>query len=196
MRHPIQQTETRTLGETVVPIMTTGRRVAYLAAVAITLGVGLAGLIALLTGSVDGGSRTGIVISTVGTLLIFALLAFAGPRVLRRRDLLIGPRGIAMITGDRMMFSCGWPELAAVTVSYYWRRTGRYRILKTWRVHLNLDPADQLFAHRHPEMDVFRRSGKRGYPVLLGPYKGLIAPLDGALRQHAPGIYRGAVRDR
>lgn len=45
-------------------------------------------------------------------------------------------------------------------------------------------------------MMVWRRPGRVGYRILLGPYKSLIAPLDAALREHAPGISQGVGQER
>lgn len=56
--------------------------------------------------------------------------------------------------------------------------------------------AGPLFDRRHPELTVWRRPGRAGYRILLGPYRSLVDPLDAALREHAPGIYQSAVRER
>lgn len=83
--------------QTVVPIVTTGRRLGYLAAALIPLALGVTVLVALVTGNVAADERVLLGICSVAAVLLGLGLAAAAVKVLPRRDLLIGPQGIGMV---------------------------------------------------------------------------------------------------
>ncbi len=163
---------------------------------ALSVLLGLAALVAALTGAYDHDAT-----ARIGAYLFGGILLVLGALVLIGmglgglvRRLVFDDAGMAM-TGGRRPWRVAWPELSRVGLHV----TRRGLIVATYAVRIELEPVDEQFAAAHPQLRRFlaRRSRRtpKHYVIGLGPRRDLLEPIDLGLDVYAGERYAGPVEE-
>jgi hypothetical protein len=116
----------------------------------------------------------------------------------RGRQFVISQEGIAH--EDRTgTVRISWSELQrlSITTAYHQNKTKLFAP-KMWRVRVILDPADQSFGQRHPELASIQGkygAGPSSYGLPLGPMNKLVGPLAQAFATYGGQVFGGVVEE-
>ncbi|HEY8480904.1 MAG TPA: hypothetical protein VIL71_13845 [Spirillospora sp.] len=154
---------------------------------------GAIGIIASITGNVEGG--TGVRVTAFVLGLVFSAIGLL-PLLMRRialrpRRLVFDADGVRWEDPRGTPWTVNWTDLAEVAFFHSKPDTGRPGLRP--RVTLQLRPAEPAFHDDHPEMRhlAVDTGGQAGvvYRLPLTPAQSTVGPIDEALRVFAPGLY-------
>jgi hypothetical protein len=159
-----------------------------------------AGCVAL--GVLAGGSSlSGTLYSTGAFFLVLAVVPLVRARtVLRRRQFVLDAEGIRW-DDHKGGWAAAWQELGLLSISTSRQVRDQQTTASTSYgapVGVDLEPADQEFRGRHPEMEHLWADPAvhQGYRIPLDPDPDLIPKLDQAFRKYAPAhIYCGIIQE-